>query len=174
MIENFPAALKALLKHEGGYVNHPSDPGGMTNLGVTKRVWEEFTGQTSSEADMRLLTPSQVAPLYKQRYWDACKCDDLPSGVDYCVFDAAVNSGPKQASKWLQRAVGVADDGAIGKMTVAAVIQQSAADVVHGLNEQRLAFLEGLKTFPVFGKGWSRRVTDVQLVASAMTQTSTA
>lgn len=173
MKANFDAALVKLLAHEGGYVNHPADPGGMTNLGVTRRVWEEFTGKPASESDMRALTPAKVGLLYKARYWDACKADDLPAGVDYAVFDAAVNSGPRQAAKWLQRAVGVADDGAIGKMTLAAVAAKPAADVVQRFNDQRMAFLRGLSTFNTFGKGWSRRVADVQAVASSMVSGST-
>lgn len=165
---NFDASLRKLLAHEGGYVNHPSDPGGMTNLGVTRRVWEQWTGKAVTEADMRGLTAAMVAPLYKAKYWDAVKGDELPTGVDYAVFDAAVNSGPAQAAKWLQRAVGVADDGKIGPATLAAVCSKPALDVVAAFSSQRLAFLQGLKTFPVFGKGWSRRVAEVNTTASNM------
>jgi lysozyme family protein len=161
MKENFETALAHVLKHEGGYVNHPKDPGGMTNLGVTKRVWEAWTGKAASEADMRALTPAKVAPLYKSRYWDAVRGDDLPSGVDYAVFDAAVNSGPAQAAKWLQRAVGVADDGKIGPATLAAVRAKPAADVVAAFTDRRRSFLMSLSTWATFGKGWDRRVTDV-------------
>lgn len=165
---NFDASLLKLLAHEGGYVNHPSDPGGMTNLGVTRRVWEQWTGKAVTEADMRGLTADMVAPLYKAKYWDAVKGDELPTGVDYAVFDAAVNSGPAQAAKWLQRAVGVADDGKIGPATLAAVCSKPALDVVAAFNAQRMAFLQSLKTFPVFGKGWSRRVAEVNEAASRM------
>lgn len=165
---NFDASLRKLLAHEGGYVNHPSDPGGMTNLGVTRRVWEQWTGKAVTEYDMRGLTADMVAPLYKAKYWDAVKGDELPTGVDYAVFDAAVNSGPAQAAKWLQRAVGVADDGKIGPATLAAVCAKPALDVVASFNAQRMAFLQSLKTFPVFGKGWSRRVAEVHEVASRM------
>ena len=168
MKTNFDDALRKLLAHEGGFVNHPADPGGMTNLGVTRKVWEEFTGKASSEAEMRALTPATVGPLYKTRYWDAVKGDELPAGVDYCVFDAAVNSGARQASKWLQRAVSVGDDGAIGKVTIAAVASFPAADVVNRFNAQRLIFLHGLPAFATFGKGWTRRVNEVQEVATGM------
>ena len=125
MKENFDVALKALLKHEGGYVNHPADPGGMTNLGVTKRVWEEWVGHEVDEQTMRGLTPDAVAPLYRKRYWDAVRGDDLPSGVDLVVFDCAVNSGVGRASKFLQKAVGVADDGKIGPATLRAVASKN-------------------------------------------------
>lgn len=168
MNTNFEASLRKLLAHEGGYVNHPADPGGMTNLGVTRRSWEQWTGKAVTEEDMRALTPAMVAPLYRAKYWDAVRGDDLPAGVDYAVFDAAVNSGPGQAAKWLQRAVGVADDGKIGKATLAAVRAQSAGIVVGKFSAQRMAFLQGLKTFPVFGKGWSRRVAEVNAVAHNM------
>jgi lysozyme family protein len=162
MKENFDDALKALLKHEGGYVNHPSDPGGMTNLGVTKRVWEEYVGHEVDEQTMRGLTPDVVAPLYKKRYWDAVKGDDLPSGVDLCVFDCAVNSGVGRASKFLQRAVGVADDGKIGPGTLQAVMAADPKELVTKFCDQRQAFLEALPTFATFGKGWSRRVAEVR------------
>jgi lysozyme family protein len=116
MKENFDAALKAILHHEGGYVNHKLDPGGRTNLGCTQRVWEEWVGHPVTEQDMRDLTPADVAPLYKAKYWDRIRGDDLPTGVDYIVFDAAINSGPGRAAKWLQQTVGAVPDGAIGAM----------------------------------------------------------
>ena len=111
MNSNFQASLAHVLQSEGGYVNNPADPGGMTNLGCTKAVWEEFVGHPVSEADMRGLTPDDVAPLYKRKYWDKVSGDDLPAGLDYAVFDAAINSGPGRAAKWLQEAVGVTADG---------------------------------------------------------------
>jgi lysozyme family protein len=162
MRTNFEDALEALLKHEGGYVNHPADPGGMTNLGVTKRVWEEWKGQAVDEAEMRALTPEKVGPLYKAKYWDMVHGDQLPSGVDLCVFDCAVNSGVKRASKLLQRAVGVDDDGVIGRGTLAAVEALSAEEIIDRFCAERLSFLEALPTFATFGKGWSRRVAGVK------------
>lgn len=168
MKENFDDALKALLKHEGGFVNHPKDPGGMTNLGVTKKVWEEFVGHEVDEQTMRGLTPESVAPLYKQRYWDAVRGDDLPSGVDFVVFDCAVNSGVGRASKFLQRALNVADDGKIGPTTLAAVKAKNSQDLINSFCEQRQAFLEALPTFDTFGKGWTRRVSEVREQATHM------
>jgi len=162
MKENFDAALKALLKHEGGYVNHPADPGGMTNLGVTKRVWEEWVGHAVDEQTMRNLTPDLVAPLYKKRYWDAVRADDLPSGVDFVVFDCAVNSGVGRASKFLQQAAGVTDDGKIGPGTLQAVMAKDPKELVDTFCDKRQAFLEALPTFATFGKGWSRRVAEVR------------
>ena len=162
MKENFDTALAALLKHEGGYVNHPADPGGMTNLGVTKRVWEAYVGHEVDEQTMRGLTPQTVAPLYKKRYWDAVHGDDLPSGVDLCVFDCAVNSGVGRASRLLQKAAGVADDGKIGPGTLAAVKAKDPKELVNDFCNERQKFLEALPTFATFGKGWSRRVAEVR------------
>ena len=162
MIDNWEEALKHVLKYEGGYVNHPADPGGMTNLGVTKRVWEEWTGSPATEQEMRSLTPDMVAPLYKKRYWDAVRGDDLPSGVDLCVFDCAVNSGVGRASKFLQRVVGVGQDGQIGPATLAAVAQKEPVTIIAEFCHHRESFLRGLDTFATFGKGWMRRVDSVE------------
>ena len=162
MKENFQEALKAILKHEGGFVNHPKDPGGMTNLGVTKKVWEEWVGHEVDEKTMRALTPEIVGPMYKAKYWDNVKCDDLPAGVDYCVFDAAINSGPGRAAKWLQAAVGVEPDGGIGPKTLQAVASMDANELVSAYNDRRLSFLHDLPTWNTFGKGWARRVAEVK------------
>jgi lysozyme family protein len=169
MRNNFAEALQALLKHEGGYVNHPSDPGGMTNLGVTKRVWEEWVGHPVTEATMRALKPEAVAPLYKNKYWDKIQGDFLPDGVDLAVFDAAVNSGPGRAAKWLQELVGAKADGFIGPQTLATVGQIDPRMLVVDYNAYRLTFLQKLPTFPTFGKGWSNRVAAVTTEALAMT-----
>lgn len=162
MKSNFEEALKAILHHEGGYVNHPADPGGMTNLGVTKRVWEEWVGHEVDEKTMRGLTPEIVGPMYKVKYWDKVKGDDLPTGVDYVVFDAAVNSGPGRAAKWLQACVGVEPDGGIGPKTLAAVNAFDANQLIEDYAKRRLSFLMDLQTWDTFGKGWGRRVAEVQ------------
>lgn len=168
MNSNFEASLAHVLQSEGGFVNNPSDPGGMTNLGCTKAVWEEFVGHLVSEADMRGLTPADVAPLYKRKYWDKISGDDLPAGLDYAVFDAAINSGPGRAAKWLQEAVGVVADGAIGKGTLAAVAAFDVQELIKAYNDKRLGFLQGLPTFGTFGKGWTNRVASVQAVSSSL------
>jgi len=162
MKDNFDEALKAILHHEGGFVNHPKDPGGMTNLGVTKKVWEEWVGHEVDEKTMRGLTPEIVGPMYKVKYWDKVKGDDLPAGVDYVVFDAAVNSGPGRAAKWLQACVGVDPDGGIGPKTLAAVESFDASQLVEDYAKRRLSFLMDLQTWDTFGKGWGRRVAEVQ------------
>jgi lysozyme family protein len=168
MKQNFETALAHILQSEGGYVNHPSDPGGRTNLGCTQRVWEEFVGHPVSEADMRALTPKDVAPLYKRKYWDKISGDQLPAGLDYAVFDAAINSGPGRAAKWLQEVVGVQADGVIGYKTIVALQETPLARILALYNDKRLQFLESLPTFATFGKGWSNRVSSVQTISSSM------
>jgi len=169
MNHNWDEALRHILKYEGGYVNHPSDPGGRTNLGVTQRVWEEWTGKPATEADMRALTQEMVAPLYKTRYWDAVRADDLPSGVDLCVFDCAVNAGVSRASKFLQQAIGVAADGKIGPMTIAAVTAKPADELIDEFCGLREAHYKSLPTFATFGKGWMRRLASVETEAKTLT-----
>lgn len=162
MRQNFAEALQHVLKHEGGFVNHPDDPGGMTNLGCTKAVWEEWCGHPVDERTMRNLKPADVAPLYKRKYWDKVKGDELPTGVDYIVFDAAINSGAGMASKWLQACVGVEVDGDIGPKTLRAVLAFDAKQLIEDYSKRRLSFMMDLPTWNTFGKGWTRRVNEVQ------------
>lgn len=168
MESNFTEALKHVLKHEGGYVNHPSDPGGMTNLGVTRKVWESWTGKQATEADMRALTPEVVAPLYKKMYWDKVQGDGLPIGVDYAVFDFAVNAGVSRASRALQNILFVASDGIIGPNTLRVAAQRDPKELIELYSEDRRLFYSQLPTFSVFGKGWLRRVDDVKTHALKM------
>ena len=153
MKDNFDECLKMLLHHEGGYVNHPSDPGGETNLGVTKKVYQEWGGTK----DMKDLTVEDVAPIYKKNYWDRCKCDDLESGVDWVVFDWAVNSGTSRSAKAIQKICGATQDGAIGPKTLALIGKQDTQYVIEEFGKVRQDFYESLKTFDTFGKGWTRR-----------------
>ena len=168
MISNWQKAFEQMLASEGGYVNHPSDPGGMTNLGVTKRVWEEWVGRESNETEMRSLTSEMVEPLYKRKFWDACKCDELPSGIDYLVFDFAVNAGVGRSAKILQTAVGVTPDGGIGPMTLAAVNAIPEAELVEKFSQAKEDFYRSLNTFETFGKGWLNRVAAVKIKATSM------
>lgn len=165
---NFDKCLQYLLVHEGGYVNHPSDPGGMTNLGVTQRVWEEWKGSQSDESEMRSLTVEQVSPIYKKRYWDAARCDDFPSGIDYVVFDFAVNAGVVRSAKTLQNVAGVTGDGVIGPLSIAAVNSMKPEVFINEFSDNRATFYKALSTFPTFGKGWLRRVNEVRETALKM------
>jgi len=167
MQNNFEICLAHIFKSEGGFSNHVADPGGITNLGCTKTTWEEFVGHPVSETDMRNLTPADVKPLYKRKYWDKVSGDLLPAGLDYAVFDAAINSGPGRAAKWLQEVVGVTADGSIGPATLKAIDAFKTSDLIAKYNDKRLQFLESLPTFSTFGKGWSNRVASVQSIASS-------
>jgi len=162
MKDNFPKALAAVLVHEGGYVNNPKDPGGITNLGCTKAVWEEHCGHSVDEKAMRALTPADVAPLYKRKYWDKVQGDELPSGIDYVVFDTAINSGPGRAVKLLQACVEVEVDGGIGPKTLAAVRAFDSKQLVTDYSKRRLFFMMDIPVWPTFGKGWTRRVQEVE------------
>ena len=166
MKDNFDECLKMLLHHEGGYVNHPSDPGGETNLGVTKKVYQEWGGTK----DMKDLTVEDVAPIYKKNYWDRCKCDDLESGVDWVVFDWAVNSGTGRSAKAIQKICGASQDGAIGPKTLALIGKQNTQYVIEEFGKIRQDFYESLKTFDTFGKGWTRRNKETTAKALEMIQ----
>ena len=168
MLSNFPASLALILKSEGGFVNHPRDPGGMTNLGVTRNVWRDWVKREVDEAEMRSLTPELVTPLYKARYWDACHCSDLVRGVDYAVFDSAVNMGPGRAAKLLQTALGVTADGVIGRATIAAAAAADPAELLEAFSLGKEKFYQSLATFATFGKGWLNRIAHVQDAAEQM------
>lgn len=161
MIGNFEKCLALLLQHEGGFVNDSRDNGGMTNLGVTIRVWEEWVGHPVSEKEMRNLTPLMVGPLYKRKYWDAVRADELESGLDYSVFDVAVNSGVGRAIKLLQSCVGATPDGGFGSITMALVKQENTKMLIKKFTERRIEFLQSLKSYSVFGTGWIRRTVEV-------------
>lgn len=164
MKQIFDLGVRLLLKpgREGGFVNHSRDPGGMTNLGVTKNQWEKYVGHGVTEADMRALTPSVVTPFYKSEYWNEIQGDALPAGVDYCVFDTSVNSGPGRAARFLQHVLGLTEDGAIGPVTIQAANMRSAHDIIRKYSDTRLAFLKGLDTWDTFGVGWAVRVEAVE------------
>jgi lysozyme family protein len=168
MKENFGKALRLLLKHEGGYVNHPDDPGGITNLGVTKRVYEEWIGREATEEDMENLTLEDVAPLYKTNYWDKCRCDDLPSGLDYVAFDWAVNSGVSRSSKGIQKSCGAEPDGIIGLKTLELAKGQNTTFMIENFQIIRQEFYEKLDHFDTFGRGWTRRNNEATKVALEM------
>lgn len=172
MQDNFARSLELVLKHEGGYSDHPDDPGKATNLGVTIGTLSDWLGRQATKGEVRGLTVVTVKPIYRQRYWNAIRGDDLPSGVDYCLFDYAVNSGPGRAAMSVQRCVDVADDGAIGPITLDAINRMSPEAVVEDVCAERLNFLRRLSTWSVFGNGWSRRVENVLREALVMAKQS--
>lgn len=169
MRSNFDAALAAVLAHEGGYVNDPQDPGGATNRGVTQAVYDVWrVDHQLPKRSVKHITPAEVMAIYKRRYWDAVKGDQLPSGLDYCLFDFAVNSGPKRAATHLQRVLGVSDDGKIGPQTLEAAERAPTTDLIHAVSNLRQAFLEKQPHFPRFGRGWTRRVAEVEVRAKEL------
>ena len=170
MQNNFDKCLEMLLHHEGGYVNDSRDSGGMTNLGVTKRVYDKWIDRESTEQEMRDLTPEDVAPIYKKNYWDRVKGDLLPSGLDWACFDWAVNSGSGRPAKAVQRAVGATVDGAIGKKTVALVMEKDPEFIIDYVYIVRKAFYEGLDDYKHFGRGWSRRNKETLKQALSMVE----
>jgi lysozyme family protein len=169
MIGNFPASLTHVLASEGAYVNNPHDPGGATNQGVTQHqydMWRIAHGQPTRSVAQ--IDPNEVEAFYHSWYWKPVQGDALPSGVDYCVFDCAVNSGPHEAALMLQRAVDVADDGVIGAVTLAAVKAADPRTLIQSFCNERLAFEQTLSTWPYFGRGWSSRVLEVEADAEGM------
>jgi len=168
MQNNFERSLALVLQHEGGYVNHPSDPGGRTNLGVTQRVWEDYVGHKVDEAEMRSLTKEMVSPLYRKEYWDAVHGDKLPCGADYLAFDFAVNAGSFRCIKTIQRALNITADGVIGPVTVKAIQDTNAEDFINNFSAAKESFYRGLTTFPTFGKGWLNRVAEGKKNAEGM------
>ena len=170
--QNYQACLDMILHHEGGYVNHPKDPGGETNLGVTKRVYEEWGGTK----DMKDLEVEDVAPIYRKNYWDRIKADELPSGLDLCVFDFGVNAGTGRAAKYLQRLIGTVADGGIGPNTLKALDEfisnqkYGVKDTILKYQAARQDYYESLSTFETFGKGWTRRVKETTESAMNMVE----
>jgi len=147
---NFDEAFEILVGHEGGYVNHPDDPGGETKYGITKRTYPDI--------DIKGLTLEGAKEIYRRDFWDRLQADSLPESVRFDLFDTAVNSGPGTACRLLQRAVGVAEDGSIGPLTLSAVGRMTAWEVRAKFNACRLHFMTDLSVWPTFGKGWARRI----------------
>lgn len=155
---NFDKAFEKLLGHEGAYSNHPSDPGGETMWGVAVARANGYQGPMKS-------MPVDVAKaIYRKQYWDATRSDELPEVVRYAVFDAAVNSGVGQSVRWLQRALGVADDGKIGSVTLGAAKVANPEALLRAVLAQRLRFMTKLSNWPAFSRGWASRVADLMEV----------
>lgn len=158
---NFPACLAITLSYEGGYSDHPRDPGGATMKGVTLAVYrKEKPGAT--KADLRAITDAEIQKIYRKGYWNPVRGDSLPDGVDLVTWDFSVNSGVSRGAKALQSSVGVVADGAVGPKTLEAVAKKNPVDLVKAICARRMSFVKGLSTFSTFGRGWSRRIADVE------------
>lgn len=163
MKQNFDQCLTWLLAHEGGFVDHPNDPGGMTNKGITARVYGQWLADTMdvdteiTEEVMRNIPENHVEQIYREEYWNRVAGDKLPAGLDWSVFDWAVNSGVGRSARTLQKIIAVTADGGIGPQTLAAVDEHDTEQLITDMFSRRQAFYERLKTFEHFGKGWTRR-----------------
>lgn len=158
----FEDALDQVLRYEGGYVDHPDDPGGETNYGITVRTARAY----GYNGPMREIPMATVREIYRHGYWEAARCNEIPDRLRLLHFDSAVNSGPARAARWLQAALDVAQDGVIGPVTLRAAAEADPAIVAMRYAATRLEFLAGLPTFRTFGVGWTRRVAGVlRLVA---------
>jgi len=162
---NFAECLGITLRHEGGFVSHPKDPGGSTNKGVTLATFSLYLGRKASVDELKMISDTQLCEIYRKQYWDKVRGDDLPGGLDFCVFDFAVNSGPGRAAKMLQALVGADADGSIGHKTVAAVLdyvsRETLPKVIEQYQAKRLHYLQALPHWETFGRGWGRRVNEV-------------
>jgi lysozyme family protein len=168
MKNNFESCLEFVLHHEGGWADHPKDPGGATMKGVTLAVYRSYLGRNASKEELRSISQEHLFDIYKSLYWDKAKCDDLAVGVDLVVFDMAVNSGVGRASKILQSCVGAVPDGAIGPKTMALVNGIPAKDIIVKFSDGRENFYKSLSTFDTFGKGWLRRTKECEIKALLM------
>lgn len=156
MKKNFNDCLNRLLKDEGGYSNHPADPGGPTNFGITLKDYQSYIKRSGTAEDVRCMDVNDAKQIYKEKYWNALGCDNLPSGIDYTCFDYGVNSGLGRPRKALQRFKTI-----------------SGVNLIDAINNERMAFLHGLNTYPVFGKGWSRRVEGVRTYSKTLAKDNT-
>lgn len=172
MKSNWPKSLVLMLNHEGGYVNHPKDPGGSTMNGVTQRTYDTYRARRDKvKQSVKYIGAAEINIVYRTMYWNPIRADDLPIGIDYLTFDASVNSGPNRGPKWTQKALGVKADGVVGPQTIAAADSLSDGQVVAAIKKAtgyRLGFLKGLSHWKTFGRGWSRRVSEVEAAAIGM------
>jgi lysozyme family protein len=166
---SYDAALARLLQHEGGYTNHPSDPGGPTNFGITIHDYRKHVKPDASAADVKAMSLAEAKRIYRAKYWNAQRCDELPAGVDYAVFDYGVNSGIGRSGKVLRRCLNLPDDSsAVNDRVVVASKVADPRTLVTAICDERLRFLQRLKTWDVFGKGWGRRVAEVKAASLAL------
>lgn len=165
---NFAASVALVLQSEGGFENNPADTGGVTNHGITIKTLSAWRGKSVSIADVKALTADEAALIYRAKFWNAAFADDLPTGIDYAVFDFAVNSGPATAIRKLQSVLGVAVDGIMGPATLAAAAKAEPVGVINALTNVRMIYLQSLDGWNVFGAGWLRRVVSVNAAAIKM------
>jgi lysozyme family protein len=162
---NYQNCLDLVIKSEGGWVNNPADPGGETNLGVTKRVWEEYVGHPVQT--LKNLTKADIAPLYEQKYWRPTYGEVLPRGLDFLCFSMGVNAGPGRSVKLLQSSIGCIPDGNIGPNTMAKIRESNVATLINQFSESRRGYYRSLNK-PQFEHGWLNRVDSEEFEALNM------
>ncbi len=168
MKNNFNRVVDLGFLYEGGFVNDPDDPGGATNFGITYRTLSAYRGRSCSVSDVKALQKAEAREIYRLNYWNVIRGDELPSGVDEATYDYTINSGPVKAVKDLQIVLGLRPDGHMGAVTLEALKDADAAEVVRKLCARRLAFMRSLRTFKKFGKGWTARVRSCERIAIGM------
>ncbi len=169
MKSTYPKTMKQIRQFEGGYVNHPRDPGGATNFGVTQAVFDEYRASKKlAKRSVKLITEAEVDDIYLTRYANKVRYDDLPAGIDFATLDGAVNSGVSRGAKWLQTALGIPADGVVGAQTVAVATAADALKTIHSIYAKRTGFLRGLTTFSTFGKGWLSRCATGEAFATKL------
>ncbi|WP_273792501.1 glycoside hydrolase family 108 protein [Brucella anthropi] len=162
MKTNFQKLMPYIFSEEGGYVDNPADPGGATNMGVTIATLSAWEGHRASPEDIKEMTQATATEIYQAQFWNKIDGDNLPSGLDYAVFDFSVNSGPARAARMLQSVLGLPEDGIIGAQTVAATKTRPLDEVINALCDARTSWLRGLSTASTFGRGWLARVERVR------------
>jgi lysozyme family protein len=163
---SYDAALARLLVHEGGYSNHPADPGGPTNFGITIYDYRKYVKPDATAADVKAMRVDEAKAIYRAKYWAAQRCDELPAGVDYALFDYGVNSGIGRSGKVLRRLLKLPDStSVVNEAVIAAARAADAKSLIVAICDERVRFLQSLKTWGVFGKGWGARVAEVKALA---------
>jgi lysozyme family protein len=169
----YDEALRRLLLHEGGYSNHPQDPGGPTNFGITIADYRKYLKPGASADDVRAMKLDEAKGIYRAKYWSALRCDELPAGIDDSIFDYGVNSGIGRAGKVLRRVIGMSDTTwIVTDDVICEVDRRDSKKVIAAINDERLRFLQSLPTWPIFGKGWSQRVDDVRIFSQQLADQS--
>jgi lysozyme family protein len=171
MDANWPSSLALILQEEGGNDDNPNDPGGRTSRGITQREYDAYRkAKGEPSQDVWTASDPEVDDIYRMSYW-APYCPSFPSGIDLFYFNMAVNAGPGEATKLLQRAVGVTADGRIGPVTIGAVSESNPIRTVSAFADECRAFYQSLPTFKYFGKGWLSRTATVEAAALKLAAT---
>ncbi|SMQ65806.1 Lysozyme family protein [Devosia lucknowensis] len=163
---NLQRCLDVVFPFEGGYVDHPRDPGGATNMGITFDVLRKWRGKPITKQDVRDLTKAEAEQIYARNYARPLHFDDLPIGIDLTTLDFGINSGVSRSARYLQAVVSAKQDGVIGEAdTLPKVKTANPRDVIKKLCARRLSFVQSLKIWDTFGKGWSRRIAHMEATA---------